>query len=210
MCWSADNVLLGKSAAEQGRHLILSLNCSGWWVSRVGHTGKALTVHFKLCTHKVGIEDALATELQFKVVQNKENDVLEYSVCSSGTRKSAAGKGDENEKPRSLLIFEGTPRDGEGFQKVLTHRENLLKVCQEHAQNLSFIDLAEMLASMPILPAAWADVVRARILEDAAAEAAWEEDSSSTQLDPGCSTQLTSSPSNRGASGSGDSVHAKS
>jgi hypothetical protein len=165
--WAEANALLGRSAAAAGRRFIESCNCTSWVVSRCLHAC-ALSLHLTL-----GPDTADSTVLRCQVVQHDAN-TLELIVCAGSKLDGAPWK--------PLIHFEGTPKDGSGYKKVSTDRENLMQLCESHAPALSFIDLAEMLSNIPVLPALWVDAVRSQVLEDAAAEAAWEE-SSGTRSD---------------------------
>jgi len=180
--WAANNVLLGRSAAQQGRHLIDCLNCTSWEVSRVGRTGRALEVLATLGAAAQDRQLSPPTVLRFRVHREnpsgEEERILQFSVCAGSTKRNCPNADDW----RPLIQFEGTPREGSGFKKVKTEGDNLVAICRSHAPALSSIDLAELLASIPLLPAAWVNCVRAHVLEEVCAEAAWEE-SSGTLLD---------------------------
>ena len=178
--WARQNRNLGPSAVAQGAALIASLNCT-LSCSRVERGASVLEVHMVAAgsaRHRMpAAANATATVLRFRVKQR--SGLLEFAVCA-GLYAPAAPSGDDWV---SLIRFEGTsPKDGSGYKKVRTDRESLTRLCAAHAPALSFIDLAEMLASVPVAPTAWIDCVRAHVLEDAASEAAWAEGSSESQL----------------------------
>ena len=177
--WESANIYLGRKAVRQGRHMIDSFDCTRW-DARTQTGGRELDVHFKLPASREIAKLPGATELHYHVVQ-RDTSVLLLEVwarfydmkdvptkaCAHLTRGAW----------KLLISFEGTSRDGEGYKKVLTHSENLAECLRAHAPALSFMDLAELLASAPVVPAAWSECIRAHILEDAAAEAAWDEGS---------------------------------
>ncbi len=178
--WARQNRNLGRSAAAQGAALIASLNCT-WSCSRVERGAAVLEAHIVAAgSARHGMPaaaNATATVLRFRVKQR--SGLFEFAVCA-GRYAPAAPPGDDWVP---LIGFEGTsPKDGCGYKKVRTDRESLTRLCAAHAPALSFIDLAEMLASVPVVPTAWIDCVRAHVLEDAASEAAWAEGSSESQL----------------------------
>lgn len=65
------------------------------------------------------------------------------------------------------------------LMQVLTHWENMVLVCNDHAPGLGPIDLAEILGGIPIAPPSHASRLKAACVEDAAADAAWQQESCS-------------------------------
>ena len=172
--WAEQNRDLGRSPAAQGAVLIASLRCTAWSCSRGERGAGALEARVEAAHGARRPTTALV--LRFRVEQRA--DLFTFAVCTA----TRGGGAPSDWAP--LVGFEASsPRDGSGYKKVRTDSENLKRLCAAHAPALSSIDLAEMLASVPVLPAAWIDCVRAHVLEDAAADAAWEEGSSEAQLE---------------------------
>ena len=184
--WARESrTLLGPTAARQGQLLLESSTCTSWSSAKPERDKLgALVVHLSLPCRRGSVAVSM---LRFQVVSaaagasgfRKDGEcTLELSVCARVYRgslpKLCAGHNDDGPW-MPLIKFEGTPREGTGFQKIMTHRENLMEICAVQAPALSFVDMAEILARVPIIPAAWVDIVRARVLEDAASEAAWED-----------------------------------
>ena len=157
--WAAANVLLGRSAAAAGRHFIESLNCSSWATSK-----HILQLQLTLSPQ------AISTVLRYCVVRHDAN-TLELTVC---TRSKATG-----DSWNPLIHFKGTPKEGSGYKKICTHRENLVRLCKAQVPSMSAIELAEMLASVPVIPAVFSQTIRSIVVEDSAAEAAVAESSGS-------------------------------
>lgn len=185
--WAREGrTLLGPTAARQGQQLLESSTCTSWSSTKPERDKlRALVVHLSLPFRR---ESVAVSMLRFQVLsaaagasgfrKDDGEGTLELSVCARIYRgslpKLCAGHDDDGPW-MPLIKFEGTPREGTGFQKIMTHRENLMEICAVQAPALSFVDMAEILARVPILPASWVDIVRARVLEDAASEAAWED-----------------------------------
>lgn len=165
--WASANVLLGRSAAAGGRRFIESFKCSSWAASK----------------HKLELQLTLGLDMAAVLrycVMRHDASTLELTVC---TRSKATGSWNP------LIHFEGTPKEGSGYKKICTHRENLVHLCNSHVPSISAIELAEMLASVPVIPAVFSQTIRAIVVEDSAAEAAVAESSGSvSQFDSEYST----------------------